>query len=36
MCIVGRLIIESLWAEKGVSTGALGPVNDQLVVQTKI
>ena len=33
---VGPLIIESLWAKKRVSTGALGALDDSLVVQTKI
>ena len=33
---VGPLIIESFWAEKRVSTGALGALDDPLVVKTKI
>ena len=33
---VGPLIIESFWAEKQVSTGALEALDDPLVVQTKI
>ena len=33
---VGPLIIESLWTKKRVSTGALGALDDPLVVQTKI
>ena len=33
---VGPLIIESLWAKKRVSTGALRALDDQPVVQTKI
>ena len=33
---VGPLIIESLWAKKRVSTGALGALDNPLVVQTKI
>ena len=33
---VGPLVIESLWAKKIVSTGALGALDDPLVVQTKI
>ena len=33
---VGPLIIESFWAKKRVSTGALGALDDPLVVQTKI
>ena len=32
---VGPLIIESLWAKKRVSTGALRALDDPLVVQTK-
>ena len=32
---VGPLIIESLWAGKLVSTGALEALNDLLVVRTK-
>ena len=32
---VGPLIFESFWAVKQVSTGALGAVDDQLVVQRK-
>ena len=34
--IVGPLIIEPLQAEKRVSTGAIGALDDLLVVQTKI
>ena len=34
--IVGPLIIESFWAEKRVSTGALEALDDPLVVQAKI
>ena len=33
---VGPLIIESLWEEKRVSTGALRALDDPVVVQTKI
>ena len=33
---VGPLIIESLWARKWVSTGALEALDDPLVVQMKI
>ena len=33
---VGPLIIESLWANKRVSTGALGALDDPLIVHTKI
>ena len=33
---VGPLIIESLWAKKRVSTGALEALDDPLVVQMKI
>ena len=33
---VGPLIIESLWAKKRVSTGALRALDNQPVVQTKI
>ena len=33
---VGPLIIESLWAKKRVSTGALKARDDPVVVQTKI
>ena len=33
---VGPLIIESFQAKKRVSTGALGALDDPLVVQTKI
>ena len=33
---VGPLIIESLWTKNRVSTGALGALDDPLVVQTKI
>ena len=33
---VGPLIIESLWAKKRVSTGALRALDDPVVVQTKI
>ena len=33
---VGPLIIESLWANKRVSAGALGALDDPLDVQTKI
>ena len=33
---VGPVIIESLWAKKQVSTGALVALDDLLVVQTKI
>ena len=33
---VGPLTIESLWAKKRVSTGALRALDDPLVVQTKI
>ena len=36
VCTVGPLIIESLWAKKRVSTGALGPLDDPFVVQTKV
>ena len=32
---VGPLIIESFWAKKRVSTGALEALDDPLVVQTK-
>ena len=32
----GPLIIESPWVEKRVSTGALGALDDPLVVQTKV
>ena len=32
---VGPLIIESFWAKKPVSTGALEALDDPLVVQTK-
>ena len=34
-CTVGPLIIESHWAKKRVSTGALGALDDPPVVQTK-
>ena len=33
---IGSLIIESLWAKKRVSTGALEALDDPLVVQMKI
>ena len=33
---VGPLMIESPWAEKRVSTGAMETIDDPLVVQTKI
>ena len=33
---VGPLIIESFWVKNRVSTGALGALDAQLVVQTKI
>ena len=33
--IVGPLIIESLWAKKRVSAGALRALDDPLVVETK-
>ena len=33
---VGPLIIESFWGNNRVSTGALGALDDPLVVQTKI
>ena len=33
---VGPLLIESFWAEKRVSTRALGALDDPVVVQTNI
>ena len=33
---LGPLIIEALWANQGVSTGALGDLVGALVVRTKI
>ena len=33
---VGPVIIESFWAQKRVSTGALEALDEALVVQTKI
>ena len=36
VCTVGPLIIESLWAKKWVSTGALEALDDTIVVQMKI
>ena len=35
-CTVEPLIIESLWAKKRVSTGALKALDDPLVVQMRI
>ena len=33
---LGPPVVESLWARKQVSTGALGALDDPLAVQTKI